>query len=142
MEATDTENDLDGNYVVLDYKRQSFIRSGRAEMGILKRWKDHISASKLASVSSLNIVLYMSYPHNETNPSTISSSMCRGEFQQLIQMYGVGFSRSPIKDIVKMFEGDQRSKEHMNRLTGVGLRISFEDKWYRRICYCFECACS
>ena len=77
MEATDTENDLDGSYVVLDYKRQSFIRSGCAEMGILKRWKDHISASKLASVSSLNIVLYMSYPHNETNPSTISSSMCR-----------------------------------------------------------------
>ena len=130
---------MDGNYVVLDCKRQSFIRSGCAEMGMVKRWKEHVSASKLSSVSSQNSVLYMSYPHNETNPSNVSGSMCRGEFQQLMQMYGVGFKRSSIKDIVKMFEGDKRSKEHVDRLTGVGIRISFEDKWYRHICYCFEC---
>ena len=80
-EATETVNDLDGNYVVLDSNRQSFIRSGCAEMGIVKRWKEHISASKLTSVSSRNSVLYISYSHNETDSSNISSSMCRGKFQ-------------------------------------------------------------
>ena len=140
IEVTETENDLDGNYLVLDSKRNSFICSGCAEMGIVKRWKEHTSAAKLTSVSSLNSVLYMSYPHNETNQSNISSSMCRGDFQQLTQTFGVGFLRSDITDIIKLFEGDKRSKDHVNRLNGVGIRTTFQDKWYRHIFYCFECA--
>ena len=66
--------------------------------------------------------------------------MYRGEFQQLAQMYGVGFSRYSIKEIFQIFEGDKRSKDHVNRLTGVDLRIYFQDKSYRHIYSCFECA--
>ena len=109
-------------------------------MGIVKRWKEHISASKLTSVSSRNSAMYMSYPHNETERSIISSSMCKGDFQQLKQMYGVGFSRSSMNQVVELFRGDTRSRDYVNRLNGVGLRSSFKDKWYRHICYCFECA--
>ena len=38
-----------------------------------------------------------------------------------------------------MFEGDKRIKDHVNRLNGVSIRTNFKDKWYRHICYCFEC---
>ena len=87
-----------------------------------------MSTSKLTSISRRNSVLYMSYPHIETNPSKNSSSMCRGDFQQLTQMFRVGFKQSDITDIIKLFEGGKKSKDHVNRLNGVGIRISFQDK--------------
>ena len=140
IEITETDNDLNGNYLVFDSKRSSFLRSGCAEMGIVKRWKEHASAAKLTSISSLNSVLYMSYPHNETNQSIISSSMCRGYFHELTHMVGAEFVRSDITDVIKLFEGNKRSNDQVNRLNGVGIRTTFQDKWYRYICYCFECA--
>ena len=73
IEVTETENNLDGNYLVLDSKRNSFIPSGCAEMGIVNRWKEHTSAAKLPNVSSLNSVFYMSYPYNNNNIELITS---------------------------------------------------------------------
>ena len=65
--------------------------------------------------------------------------MCRGVFQQLQPLIGVGLLRSKSSTIMSLFDPDINSKNHVTKLNGVGDRNGFEDKWYRHICYCFEC---
>ena len=133
------DHDMDGNYIVFDSTRKYFIRSGCAEVGIKRRWKEHLSASKLTTSTSRNSSLYMSYPHKDTKKEKLSTIMCRGVFQQLQPLIGVGLLRSKSSTIMSLFDPDINSKNHVTKLNGVGDRNGFEEKWYRHICYCFEC---
>ena len=78
IEVDDHDTDMDGNYIVLDGKRDIFIRSGCAEVGIRRRWLEHISSSKMKSVTNQKSLSYMSYPHEETMEINISEIMCKG----------------------------------------------------------------
>ena len=81
----------------------------------------------------------MSYPHTDTRKDNISQTMRRGNFQQLEPMIGVGFIRNKKKELLQLFEPDNESKKFVDDLNGIGDRNDFEDKWYRHLCYCFEC---
>jgi hypothetical protein len=131
--------DMDGNYIVLDGKRNVFIRSGCAEIGMRRRWFEHVNCSKMKTISTQKSVLYMSYPHEETREVNISKSMCKGKCNQLVQMVGVGFVREKALVLSELFPSDITTREHIMRLSGTGDRNEFVDKWYRHLCYCFEC---
>ena len=55
-----------GAYVACDPCRGVFIRSGTAEVGLVKRWREHINASKRSTPGDKNSVLYSSYCHPNT----------------------------------------------------------------------------
>ena len=130
---------MDGNYIVLDAKRGVFIRSGCAEIGMRRRWVEHVASSKMKSISNQKSVLYMSYPHEDTRGVNVSKSMCKGKFNQLVQMVGVGFLRDKTNILCELFGPDLKTREHITKLCGTGNRNDFSDKWYRHLCYCFEC---
>ena len=41
IKASSSDEDLDGSYLSFDKKRSLLFRSGTAEVGINKRWKEH-----------------------------------------------------------------------------------------------------
>ena len=116
-----------------------FIRSGCAEVGMRRRWLEHATSSKMKTITNQKSLLYMSYPHEDTLDINVSKVMCKGKFNQLVQMVGVGFVRDKSLVFSKLFEPDLRTKEYVTKLCGTGNRNSFIDKWYRHLCYCFEC---
>ena len=54
-------------------------------------------------------------------------------------MVGVGFVRDKALVLSELFPPDITTREHIMRLSGTGNRNDFVDKWYRHLCYCFEC---
>ena len=56
------DDDHDGNYLVYDGKRSVFIRSGMATMGMVRRWKEHITSSMLVSHDMRSNIFYSLYP--------------------------------------------------------------------------------
>ena len=56
---------------VLDTKCKKFIRSGTAEAGLNKRWKEHISCSWLNTPKDCYSIFYSSYPHYDSSEDDI-----------------------------------------------------------------------
>ena len=61
--ASSSEEDLDGNYLCYDKNRSLHFRSGTAEVGMNRRWKEHIQASMRTMCTNRNSKFYSSYPH-------------------------------------------------------------------------------
>ena len=64
LDLAEPSSDIDRNYVVVDKKRTIVIRGGVAEVGIMRRWKEHISASMLKELSHRSSKFYSSYPNS------------------------------------------------------------------------------
>ena len=47
LNQTDEHSDIDGSYIVVDTTWSTFIRSGGAGVGIMRRWKEHTVCSML-----------------------------------------------------------------------------------------------
>ena len=135
MEVDADEQELDGKYVILDLRHTMCIQSGCAEIGMKRRWREHESCSKMSIISSRKSVLYMSYPHTDTPAHNVSETMCRGNFQYLEQMVGVGFVRDKAEILLQPFELDISTRENVEQLNGIVDRTDFTDKWYRHLCY-------
>ena len=85
MSALD-DDDIDRNYLVYDMQRRLYVRSGIAEVGMKRRWKEHVSASMRSSNLHRNNKLYVSYPSSNCDPANASSEDVKlGNYQQLEQ---------------------------------------------------------
>ena len=137
----DGNSECDGNYVVVDTKRSSVIRSGAAEVGILRRWKEHRAASMLTEHNNRTNKLYSSYPNDQVvNKDLLSSSNVKGRFQHLSVRLGIGMKRNMMDDLVNMFTWNNVEINELTMLQGNGNRQSLSAKKYRHLCYMFELA--
>jgi len=139
--ASSEEEDLDGSYLSFDKKRSLHFRSGTAEVGMNRRWKEHIQASMRTLCINRNSKFYSSYPHincDETNRSNQDDKM--GTFQQLEQLIGIGITRDKLTSINALFTWSDEELTGLNNLKGVASRNTLADKKYKHICYLFELA--
>ena len=137
----DANSECDGNYVVVDTERSSVIRSGAAEVGILRRWKEHRAASMLIDHSNRTNKFYSSYPNAlVTNKDLLSASNVKGMFQHLSVRLGIGMKRNMKTELVKLFDWNYVETNELTMLNGNGNRKSMDDKKYRHLCYMFELA--
>ena len=137
----DANSECDGNYVVVDTERSSVIRSGAAEVGILRRWKEHRAASMLIDHSNRTNKFYSSYPNAlVTNKDLLSASNVKGRFQHLSVRLGIGMKRNMKTELVKLFDWNYVETNELTMLNGNGNRKSMDDKKYRHLCYMFELA--
>ena len=60
--SLDDDDDMDGNYLVYEIKSGINFRSGMAEAGAKRRWKEHVSASMRSSNEHRNNKIYAFYP--------------------------------------------------------------------------------
>ena len=56
-----------GNYIVYNTKRGLFLRSGMAEVGILRRWTENVRASIRCNHAEKLNRFYSRYPDNNCN---------------------------------------------------------------------------
>ena len=127
---------LDGNYLIGDIKRWKLIRSGAAEMGFKKRFKQHEVCSKLLRNEDRSSKFYLSYPHKDC---LNKNQYRKGTFQDNLRQYvGVGFSRSKAREIVSLFDWTDKDKKELSHLSAAGGRTHLQDKQYRHLCYHFE----
>jgi len=128
-----------GAYVACDPCRGVFIRSGTAEVGLVKRWREHINASKRSTPGDKNSVLYSSYCHPNTaevNKPPFKSR--KGNFLQLDQMVAVGFNRDKAKCVVSLFNWSDSENKQLNKLTIPAIRNTLENRQYKHVCYLIE----
>ena len=132
------EYDPDGSYIVYDKNREVFIRAGAAIMGIIKRWREHVSASMLTNDASRKSVLYKSYPNSRCTEDDLPLVKRKGEFEQLEQLIGISFDRRKMEKIVSLFEWNDEELFELNKLKGLNPKDTIIDKQYRHICYLTE----
>ena len=134
-------NDLDGNYITYDSKRSLFFRSGTAEMGMKRRWKEHVSASMRTQSVNRSSKLYSSYPHSNCEKDNMPSvDEQLGNFQQIEQLIGIGIERKNLTTINQLFDWSDEELVGLQHLKGVATRDTIGDKKYKHLCYLFEAA--
>jgi hypothetical protein len=76
---------LDGCYLTLDNVRRDLIRSGFAEQGLGRRWKEHPRASHLTDRNTRDRPQYQIYPHESVGDDEASNRT--GTVSQLQQKW-------------------------------------------------------
>ena len=136
-----TDGNIDGNYLVYDNKRHSIFRSGMAEVGMSRRWKEHVSGSMRSSHVNRASKFYKCYPNSGAEEDNMPTKDDRlGTFQQLEQLIGIGIRREQLTDVVGLFEWTRVECDELSLLQSAATRNELEDKKYRHLCYLFECA--
>jgi hypothetical protein len=89
---TDSDNEkLDGCYLTLDTARGHLIRSGFAEHGLGRRWKEHLRASHLTDRNTRDRSQYQFYPHESVGDDEAPNR--RGTESQLHQKMAMGYEK-------------------------------------------------
>ena len=68
------DNNLEGDYLVFDGKISVFIRSGMAEVGMVRCWKEHTTSSMLFTHNLRLNKLYSSYPNKTCAKENIDTN--------------------------------------------------------------------
>ena len=112
-----------------------------AQVGMKRRWKEHVSASMRSTHENRNSKLYSSYHsgncHADNMPATTESM---GTFCQLEQVLGIGLKKTHLTNIISLFQWSDVEEIELNILMGSGSRNTTNQKKYRHLCYLFECA--
>ena len=131
--------DYDGSYLTLDSKRQGFFRAGTAATGMVKRWKEHIRASKLTNDNHRASSFYSAYPSEECDIDNLPhKDTIMGSFEQLHQYIGIGMSSVDKDYIVSLFEWNAEKMLGLSKLKGTDINISMIDKQCCHIFYLCE----
>ena len=134
------DNDIDGNYIVYDKNRQVYIRSGMVAAGLLRRWKEHVSASMLYTHVHRSSKLYTAYPNSMCDESILRNvDGIKGNFQQLEPLSGMGFNRAKKDEINALFHWSKSEELELEILSGSG-KHQPRGQTYRHLCYIFETA--
>ena len=129
----------EGAYVVRDPCRGVFNRSGTAEVGLVKRWREHVSASKRSTPSDKNSVFYSAYCHpNTTEANKPSIKSRKGNFLQLEQIVAASFNRDKANCVVSLFNWSESENKQLNKLTVTAIRNTLENGQYKHMCYMIE----
>ena len=94
VETLEGDKEMDGNYLVHDSKRSLRFRSGIAEVGLMIRWKGHISASRRSSNEHRSNTFYSAHRSMHCEQDNLPSKEEKfGNFQQLDQLIGIGMRK-------------------------------------------------
>ena len=141
MVQTSLRSDFDGSYLCFDSKRQIVIRSGAAQSGMKKRWKEHVSASMCSTDNARSSRFYSSYPNvNCKEVDKPKQSLIKGNFQQIVQLVGVALHRSNEVKVIDLFEWSDYEIEKLGELSVTAGKEYIENRKYRHMCYMFELA--
>ena len=141
LDLSEMSSDIDGNYVVVDKKRAAVIRSGAAEVGILRRWKEHTSASMLKEVSHRSSKFYSSYPNSLcTEMEYMNPNVMKGYWDDLSVNLGIGIKKANMTSVISCFNWNGSERKELSLLKGSGNRHSLQEKMYKHLCYMFELA--
>ena len=139
--ASSIDKDLDGNYLCFDQKRFLIFRSGTAEVGMKRRWKEHIQGSMRIFFINRNNRFYSSYTHiNCVENNLPNEDDTMGTFQQIEQLVGIGIKRDQLTSVNSLFLWSDEELTALDNLKGAATRDTIEDKKYKHICYLFEIA--
>ena len=123
------EEDYDGNYLSYDIKRNLHFRSGTAEVGMKRRWKEHVTASMRTQSVNRRSKLYSLYPHSKCEDINMpSQDEILGNFQQIEQLIGIGIKRTNLTLIINLFDWSEDELIGLQQLKGVAIRDYLEDK--------------
>ena len=141
LDLAEPSADIDGNYVVVDNKRAIVIRSGAAEVGILRRWKEHTSASMLKDFCHRSSKFYSSYPNRLCNDKEhMNHTVMKGYWDDLSVNLGIGMKKTNMTSVISCFNWNDNEIKELTLLKGSGNRHSLEQKKYKHLCYMFELA--
>ena len=141
LNPADEHSDLDGSYVVVDTTRSTVIRSGAAEVGIMRRWKEHTVCSMLTDHNHRTNKFYSSYPNQTVvDKELLSATNVKGTFQDLSVRIGCGMRRTNKYNIIHLFDWNEIENKELGCLKGNSNRQTIDDKRYRHLCYMFELA--
>ena len=141
LDFAERTSDVDGNYVVVDKKRVIVIRSGAADVGIMRRWKEHTSASMLNELSHRSSKFYSCYPNSLCiNKEHINPIVMKGYWDDLSVNIGIGIKKSNMTSVISCFNWNEDEKKELTLLKGSGNRHSLEQKMYKHLCYMFKLA--
>jgi hypothetical protein len=93
---------LDGCYLTLDLIRGDLIRSGFAEQGLGRRWKEHLRASHLTDRNTKDRPQYQFYPHESVGDDEAPNR--RGTVSQLQQKMAMGMRKCDADRILRLFK--------------------------------------
>jgi hypothetical protein len=137
--TVDSDNEkLDGCYLTLDTVMGHLIRSGFAEQGLGRRWKEHLRASHLTDRNTRDRPQYQFYPHESVGDyeapnrrGTVSS--------QLQQKMAMGMRKCDADRILPLFNWTEIDEAMLTQLSyrseGGG---SLASKKYKHVCFMFE----
>ena len=132
---------MDGNYLVFDSNRQSIFRSGMVEVGMKRRWKEHVNGSMRNNRVNCISKFYKCYPNSNTLFDNIpNKDDILGTFQQLEQLLGIGIKIDELTGVIQLFNWSPIEYEELNNLQSAPTRNTLSDKKYGQVCYFFECA--
>ena len=127
--------------ILLFTKKAIVIRSGAAEVGIRRRWKEHTSASMLKEHSHRSSKFYSSYPNSLcTDMEYMNPNIMKGYWEDLSSTIGIGIKKTNMTSVVSCFNWNEKEKSELMLLKGCGNRNSLEQKMYKHLCYMFELA--
>ena len=127
----DKDDEL-GAYLYQDYEGTGFIRAGSAAVGLKKRHKQHLAASKLKTKNDRLSRFYSLYPHAEAGKVDGQ----QGTFQELRQIGAFRFIIANKDRVVDMFEWDSTILTYLEQKEMHG--NSLLEKQHRLVCYFLE----
>ena len=68
--------------------------------------------------------------------------LCKVNFVQLIQCYGILFCRSKLNEIINLFKWTHDDVKELNELTGAGGRDIITNKIYHHVVYTCKYVCT
>ena len=95
VQSLDGKSVMDGNYIVYNTKRYTCFRSGTAEVGMLRRWKERAKVSIRSNHTYCSNNVYMACPNlNCLEIDLPSERYCKGNFQQVVQLIRIGYTKN------------------------------------------------
>ena len=129
VEHLDTKNNMDGNWLVFDTKRNVYIRRGMAEVGMKRRWGEHLSVTLRNNNDKRNNKLYTCYPNSNCDPVNIPDvDQTMGSFNQSEPLIGVGLQKHQLTELVNLFEWLESKIKGLANILGSGSRTIFVQK--------------
>jgi len=123
-----------GAYMYDDEDGLGIVRAGSAAVGLRKRHKDHVTASRQRNNCDEWSRFYSAYPDEDSN-GTLKGTI--GKFSQLRQITGVRFKKSMKAQVIGMFAWDERTTDILNNKKVAGAS-NLNEKKHRMVCYFFE----
>ena len=129
VEQLELKNDMDGSCQAFDKMRNIYIRAGMGEMGIKRRWYEHVSASLRDSHINRSSKFYSCYLNLNCEKDNIpDADRTMGAFIQLEQLISIGLRKGNLEDIVNQFEWSDFELKGLSNLCGSGSVTSLIQK--------------
>ena len=84
---------------------------------------------------------YLSYPNKNCREENLPpQQLIKGNFQQIQQLMGIGFTKRNSSQLINLFDWDNQEEEQLNNLSMNSRAMTIKDRKYRHLCYLCELA--